>query len=91
MYSLFDPQQAGKVFRAIGCDHCMQTGYHGRSGIYELIPVDEKLRTMIHEAVSELEMLAYARTISPSMADDGYQKVRDGVTTLEEVLRVTQD
>ncbi len=67
------------------------TGFKGRTGIYELVPVDDTLRTMIHDGASEHDLERHARTLSPSIRDDGRSKVLDGVTTLEEVLRVTQD
>jgi general secretion pathway protein E len=64
--------------------------YRGRTGIYELIGVDDTMRTMIHDGVGEHDLEAYARQHSPSIRDDGRAKVIDGVTTLEEVLRVTR-
>jgi general secretion pathway protein E len=64
-------------------------GYHGRTGIYEMVAVDDEMRTMIHDGAGEHEMERYARTRSPSIRDDGLRQVRNGTTTLEEVLRVT--
>jgi general secretion pathway protein E len=64
--------------------------YRGRTGIYEVIAVDDTLRTMIHDGIGEHDLEKYARTRSPSIRDDGRSKVLDGVTTLEEVLRVTR-
>ncbi|MEX0975802.1 MAG: type II secretion system ATPase GspE [Woeseia sp.] len=66
------------------------TGFRGRTGIYELIAVDDKMRTMIHDGVSEQEFERYARRLSPSIRDDGRRRVLEGATTLEEVLRVTR-
>ena len=66
------------------------TGYRGRTGIYELIAVNDKMRTMIHDGVSEQEFERYARTLSPGIRDDGKRRVLEGTTTLEEVLRVTR-
>jgi general secretion pathway protein E len=66
------------------------TGYRGRTGIYELVSVDDQLRTMIHDGAGEHELERYARSRSPGIRDDGLRKVRAGVTTLEEVLRVTR-
>jgi general secretion pathway protein E len=66
------------------------TGYRGRTGIYELIAVDDRMRTMIHDGVSEQDFERYARTLSPSIRDDGRRRVLEGTTTLEEVLRVTR-
>ena len=52
---------------------------------------DETLRTLIHNAASEQDMLRHARQLGPSIRDDGMRKVLEGVTTLEEVLRVTRE
>jgi general secretion pathway protein E len=67
------------------------TGYRGRTGIYELIAVDDHMRTMIHDGSSEQDLERYARTASPGIRDDGRRKVMEGETTLEEVLRVTRE
>ena len=65
--------------------------YHGRTGIYELIKVDGTMRTMIHDGAGEHELERYARTRGPSIREDGIRKVLAGITTLEEVLRVTRN
>ena len=65
-------------------------GYHGRTGIYELINVDDKMRTLIHDGASEQELEIYARQQGPSIHDNGMHKILGGETTLEEVLRVTR-
>jgi len=80
-----------KIFRPKGCDRCGQTGFHGRTGIYEVIAIDEKLRAMIHSNQSEADMENHARTFSKSMRQDGVRKILLGETTLEEVLRVTSE
>jgi general secretion pathway protein E len=67
------------------------SGYRGRSGIYELIVVDDQMRTMIHDGASEHELEKYARNTTPSIRDDGRAKVLRGETTIEEVLRVTRE
>lgn len=64
--------------------------YRGRTGIYELVTIDDNFRTMIHDGAGEHELERYARTRSPSIRDDGLRKGLEGVTTLEEVLRVTR-
>ncbi len=66
-------------------------GYRGRTGIYELVIVDEHLRAMIHDGASEIELERYARTRTPGIRDDGRAKVLAGVTTIEEVLKVTRE
>ena len=65
-------------------------GFRGRTGVYELVCIDDRMRTMIHEGVSEQEFEKYARTLTPGIADDGRRRVLSGQTTLEEVLRVTR-
>jgi general secretion pathway protein E len=66
-------------------------GYKGRTGIYELVLVDEHMRTMIHDGASEQELERYARSRTPGIRDDGRAKVLSGVTTIEEVLKVTRE
>ena len=66
-------------------------GYRGRSGIYELIMVDDAMRTMIHDGVSEQQIERHARLSTPSIRDDGRARVLRGETTLEEILRVTRE
>ncbi|MCP5206736.1 MAG: type II secretion system ATPase GspE [Hahellaceae bacterium] len=78
------------IYRAKGCTECNHLGYRGRVGIYELIPVDETIRDLIHKRAGEIELEKYARTTSPSINDDGIRKVLEGATSIEEVLRVTQ-
>jgi len=75
--------------RAKGCEHCNHSGYRGRTGIYELIEIDDSLRLMIHGGASEQEMLESARQRYPAISQDGRRRVLDGETSLEEVLRVT--
>jgi general secretion pathway protein E len=66
-------------------------GFKGRTGIYELVLVDDTMRTMIHDGSGEHELERYARTMTPSIRDDGRAKIIAGVTTIEEVLRVTRE
>jgi general secretion pathway protein E len=66
-------------------------GYKGRTGIYELILVDDGMRTMIHDGSSEQELERYARRTTKSIRDDGLRKALAGETTIEEVLRVTRE
>jgi general secretion pathway protein E len=66
-------------------------GYRGRTGIYELIVIDDTLRTMIHDGVGEHEIERYARKFTASIRDDGLARVLRGETTIEEVLRVTRE
>jgi general secretion pathway protein E len=80
-----------RIYHAVGCPACNGSGYRGRTGIYELIPVDEHMQAMIHQGESEQALERYARTLSPGIRDDGIRKVLEGATTLEEVVRVTRD
>jgi general secretion pathway protein E len=66
-------------------------GYRGRTGIYELVVVDDQMRTMIHDGAAEHDLERYARTMTPSIRDDGRAKILRGETTMEEVLRVTRE
>ncbi|MEY2907854.1 MAG: type secretion system ATPase GspE, partial [Pseudomonadota bacterium] len=72
-----------------GCEACNHTGYRGRTGIYELIEIDESLRTLIHEGIGEQAMLREARQRYPGIEADGRRRILAGETSLEEVLRVT--
>jgi general secretion pathway protein E len=65
--------------------------FKGRTGVYELVLVDDTMRTMIHDGAGEHELERYARTLTPSIRDDGRNRVLSGVTTIEEVLRVTRE
>ena len=84
-------ERVAQVFTAPGCSSCSQSGFRGRTGIYEMVTIDETLRQHIHDGSSEHEMVAYARTKAPSIRQDGVQQVLLGVTTVEEVLRVSLD
>lgn len=77
------------LYHAVGCEQCRNNGYGGRSGVYEMIMIDETLRTMIHDRKSEQEIKRYARTLFPSIQQDGIRRVLQGDTSLEEILRVT--
>ena len=66
-------------------------GFKGRTCITELVLVDDTMRTMIHDGAGEHELERYARTLTPSIRDDGRQKILSGATTVEEVLRVTRE
>jgi general secretion pathway protein E len=80
------------IFRAAGCEECSGTGYRGRSGIYELLLMNESIRELIlkHASADVIKAAAVAKGMR-TLRDDGWLKVREGVTTVAEVLRVTQD
>ncbi len=71
-------------------DATLGEGYKGRSGIYEVVTIDDTFRTLIHDGASEHLLEQNARSHCPSIREDGIRRVLDGTTTLEEVLRVTQ-
>lgn len=85
-----DPNQPPTIYHAKGCDKCNQLGYRGRQGIYEIISIDEKMKTLIHDQAGEQAMTAHARTLGPSINQDGIRKVLQGSTTIEELLRVSK-
>jgi general secretion pathway protein E len=78
------------LYRAADPQSSEGNGYQGRTGIYELVAVDDDMRRMIHDGAGEHELEAYARTLGPGIRHEGLQKVLEGVTSLEEVLRVTR-
>jgi len=80
-----------QIYRAVGCSECNDKGYKGRTGIHELLIVDDKVRELIHNGKGEQATEKYVRKNSPSIRRDGFDKVLDGITTLEEVLRVTRE
>ena len=82
---------APTLYHAVGCDACNQLGYRGRTGIYELIEVDNVLRDMIHNGDGEQALEAHARITRPSLYEDGVRRILNGDTSVEEVLRVTQE
>jgi len=80
------------IYDAKGCDHCRGTGYQGRTGIHELLVVDESMRSGILRGLDAgaLQQLAVQAGMH-TLYDDGLRKVAAGVTSLDELLRVTQD
>ena len=74
-----------------GCDQCRESGYAGRCGIHELLIVDEEFRQIINTDASVNSMrAAFRRSGWPNLFEDGLQKVKKGVTTIEEILRVAE-
>ena len=84
-------EHAGPVFVATGCDRCRGTGFRGRTGIYELVWMDEEVRALVvaHRPAGELRRAALGKGMI-SLREDGLRQVRAGTTTLDEVLRVTE-
>jgi general secretion pathway protein E len=77
---------------ARGCQHCGYTGYHGRTGIFELMVADERIRELVHGRAAEATIRQAAIASGMQlMRDDAERLVREGITSREEVLRVTRD
>ncbi|KAB1459202.1 type II secretion system protein GspE [Vibrio panuliri] len=79
------------LYKPAGCDRCSGKGYRGRSGIYELLVVDEQVQELIHNEAGEQAIERAIRAKTPAIRDDGLEKVRQGITSLEEVMRVTKE
>mgnify|MGYP001396901418 CR=1 FL=1 len=79
-----------KVFHGKGCKECSQTGFRGRTGIYELLVVDDAVRQLILTKATAQKIRDAAREKGmTTLREDGWEKVTAGITTVEEVLRVT--
>lgn len=78
-----------KIYQSKGCVQCNNTGFAGRQALFELVAVDASLQTLIHENAGEIELERAIRKTVPSIRDAGFDLVRRGITTIEEVLRVT--
>ncbi len=79
-------------WRAVGCPACARTGFQGRTGIYELLIVDDMIRSQIHERAAEANIRQVALGSGMlTMRDDGQRWVNQGITSLDEVIRVTRD
>jgi general secretion pathway protein E/type IV pilus assembly protein PilB len=86
-----DALGSAPLYRAVGCRECRQVGYRGRVGLYELLVTTEEIRQLSHERVSSwaIQQAAVRRGMR-TLRDDGWVKVLDGRTTVDEVLRVTK-
>ncbi|MDE2590673.1 MAG: type II/IV secretion system protein, partial [Patescibacteria group bacterium] len=80
------------LYQPVGCSKCNNTGYVGRIGIFEVLKVTDKIRELVLAEKSEPEIVVQAKKEGMiTMIQDGYMKVLDGITTIEEVLRVAKD
>ena len=76
----------------VGCAECGMSGYKGRTGVYELMVADDKVRALIHSRAAESQLFVAAEEAGMhSMREDGERLVQEGITSLEEVLRVTRE
>jgi general secretion pathway protein E len=87
----FDSANPPTLYRAEGCAKCNFQGYKGRTGIYELIEVNDTMREMIHDGSGEHLIETQARKNTPSIRQDGLRRILNGETTIDEVLRVTKE
>ena len=87
--SLLGLEAGATVFQSNGCAECNNTGFSGRQALFELVAVDAPLQSLIHENAGEIELEELIRRTVPSIREAGFGLVRQGITTIEEVLRVT--
>jgi len=86
------PDPISRGWRPVGCVACNRSGFAGRTGVYELLAIDDAIRALIHRGAAEPEIRAAAAANGMlSMRDDGRRWVQAGVTSLDEVIRVTRD
>jgi len=79
-----------EVFKGKGCSNCNQTGYKGRIGLYEIMPISPEIRAMILKGASSDDIAAQAvKEGMKTLRDDGIEKVKQGITTIEELMRET--
>lgn len=79
-----------RLYRQRGCPSCFGSGYRGRTGIYEVVEVDSEMEALIHGGASEAVLVEAARRAGPSLLEDGAQKILAGMTSVDEVARVSQ-
>ena len=85
-------REPAQLFMGQGCPACAHTGYRGRTGIYELVLVEEPIRELIIQRADAGTMRQKATSLGmQTLAGDGWRKVAQGFTTVQEVLRVTQE
>jgi type II secretory ATPase GspE/PulE/Tfp pilus assembly ATPase PilB-like protein len=84
--------QEGTIHEPVGCEECRGSGFRGRTGIYEILTLDDSIRPLVtaRASASEIKMTAL-RNGMRTLRDDGWTKVLEGVTTVEEVLRVSEE
>ncbi len=87
-----DADKFSPAYRPVGCELCGHSGYRGRTGIFELLSVNDAVRALIHSRAAESALLHAAQAAGlRTMRDDGERLVRQGLTAREELLRVTRD
>ena len=85
-------EQGGTIYEAVGCEACLGSGYRGRSGIFEILPIDDDIRPLIiaHASASDIKQQAITQGMK-TLREDGWEKVLNGTTTIDEILRVTEE
>ncbi|MBQ4470974.1 MAG: type II/IV secretion system protein [Kiritimatiellae bacterium] len=91
-YTLQAPPKKNTVFEPVGCDACTRTGYKGRSALFEVLEVDEDIEGSIvrRENATQIRNLALSKGMT-TLREDGWSKVFNGVTSVKEIMRVTED
>jgi len=88
---IFGQTEPVELYRPNAAAAARRGGYKGRTGIYELVGIDETMRQLIHSSAAESELERHARQFSPSILSDGWLKAARGITSIDEVLKVTRE
>jgi general secretion pathway protein E len=83
--------KAVTLYRPCGCEECNHLGYKGRWAIFEIVPIDEQLQDMIHDGSGEHKMNDHVRSFCKSIRQSARDKVLQGATTIQEIVRAIQD
>jgi type II secretory ATPase GspE/PulE/Tfp pilus assembly ATPase PilB-like protein len=88
----FGKEVPSVLYRGAGCRNCQNSGYRGRQGVFEMMPITDDIRELIleHASSREIRKVAVQQGMT-SLRDDGWRLIREGRTTAEEVLRSTKD
>ncbi len=91
-YTLDTPPEKNTVFEPVGCDHCTRTGYKGRRALFEVLDVDEDIEGAIvrRENATQIRNISLSKGMK-TLREDGWAKVFAGVTSVKEIMRVTED
>ena len=91
-YTLDVPPERDTVFEPVGCDSCTRTGYKGRRALFEVLEVDEDIEGAIvrRENATQIRNISLSKGMK-TLREDGWAKVFAGVTSVKEVMRVTEE
>jgi len=88
----FGDEAPDVLFRGAGCRNCQGSGFRGRQGVFEMMPITDEIRALVLQRVSSREIRKVAiEQGMHSLRSDGWRLIREGKTTPEEVLRMTKD